>query len=229
MSILDKIKNCKDFKYLAFGKNTDMIPYDDNVIAANLAELNNRCIYKGYCKAIEKIAYDITIDELRNGQLKNEEIIEMYQKYKKNESEKLGTVLFITVNPAPSDTTLPDLIKCINTFNKKKWVLKNLYVIEQRGSEINNIHGIHCHMIVWRQDGKKAHEIVRETQNTFKHLIGNEKHCRIDNCKDLENRVEYITGDKKCPEKQKKQIIDKEYRILNNLENLYTYEKKNTT
>ncbi len=65
MSILDMVKNTKEFRKLAYGEDTDLIPYDDNVVRANLDELVNKSIYAGFKKAITDMVCEATKLEIR--------------------------------------------------------------------------------------------------------------------------------------------------------------------
>uniref|UniRef100_UPI00404767B9 hypothetical protein n=1 Tax=Aliarcobacter sp. TaxID=2321116 RepID=UPI00404767B9 len=190
--MLDMVKNTQEFRQLAFGKDTDMIPYDDNVINANLNELVNRAIYKGFTKAISDMVCDATKLEIREGKINNDKLIRIYEGYKKNIDTRYGNVLFVTVNPRP-DVSLIEFKKAMNKFLSKVWVQSYYMVYEQRGvDETEQGKGFHSHILLWKPDNKKSHEVIRETKNTFKNVcsVDNPSILNILNCKeeDIEKR-----------------------------------------
>jgi hypothetical protein len=228
MSMLELVKNTNEFRKLAFGENTEMIPYDDNVIKANLEELVNKAIFKGFSKAITDICCDATKLEIREGKIDNQKLIQIYEGYKKNIDNKFGNILFITINPRP-DITLEEFRKSLIKFISKVWIEDYIYVMEQRGvTEEESGKGFHAHALIWKPDGKKSHEVIRETKNTFKNIcsIDNPQILNIQNCKeeDINKRKNYMIGLKDLkydPTKQEKQNIDVGWRIRNNIEPYY--------
>jgi hypothetical protein len=233
MSMLDMVKNTSEFRKLAFGENTDMLKYDDSVVQANLDELVNKAIYRGFTKAISDMVCDATKLEIREGKINNNKLIQIYEGYKKNIDNKYGNVLFITINPRP-DVLLDEFMKSMNKFKSKVWIEDYIYVYEQRGiTEEESGKGFHAHILLWKPDNKKSHEVIRETKNTFKNIcsIDNPSILNIKNCKDedIEKRKNYMLGHKNTeidPSKQVKQEIDLIWRNRNNIENCY--QKKGT-
>lgn len=228
MSMLDMVKNTAEFRKLAFGENTDMMEYDDSVVQANLNELVNKAIYRGFTKAISDMVCDATKLEIREGKINNTKLIQIYEGYKKNIDNKYGNVLFITINPRP-DVSLEEFIKSMNKFKSKVWIEDYIYVYEQRGTtEQESGKGFHAHILLWKPDNKKSHEVIRETKNTFKNIcsIDNPSILNIKNCKDedIDKRKNYMLGHKNTeidPSKQVKQEIDLIWRQRNNIENYY--------
>lgn len=228
MSILDLVKKTEDFRTLAFGKDTDMIPYDEGVIKANMDTLVDKAIYKGFCKAITDMVCDATKLEIREGRLQNDRLVQIYEGYKKNLDNRFGNVLFITINPRP-DVKLDIFIKSVNKFLSKVWIEDYYMVYEQRGTtEEESGRGFHSHILLWKQDNKKSHEVIRETKNTFKNVcsVDNPSILNIQNCKDedIEKRKNYMLGHKDTthdPTKELKQEIDKGWRLRNTLKEYY--------
>lgn len=229
MSMLDMVKNTGEFRKLAFGENTDMMEYDDNIVQANLNELVNKAIFRGFSKAITDMVCEATKLEIREGKVPNNKLIQIYEGYKKNIDNKFGNVLFITINPRP-DIELTTFIKSMNKFISKVWIEDYIYVYEQRGTtEEESGKGFHAHILLWKPDNKKSHEVIRETKNTFKNIcsIDNPSILNIKNCKeeDIPKRKNYMLGIKNTetdPSKQVKQEIDLTWRIRNNLLNYYS-------
>jgi len=226
--MLDMVKNTSEFRKLAFGENTDMMEYNDSIVQANLNELVNKAIYRGFTKAISDMVCDATKLEIREGKINNQKLISIYEGYKKNIDNKFGNVLFITINPRP-DIELSTFIKTMNKFISKIWIEDYIYVYEQRGTtEQESGKGFHAHILLWKPDNKKSHEVIRETKNTFKNIcsIDNPSILNIKNCKeeDIEKRKNYMLGTKDInadPTKQVKQEIDLIWRKRVNIENYY--------
>ena len=228
MSIMDLVKNTSDFRKLAYGDNTDLMPYDENVVRANLDELVNKAIYTGFKKAIVDMVCEATKLEIREGKLANDKLIKIYEGYKKNLDQKFGNVLFITVNPRP-DVDLETFHKSIRKYVSKCWIDNYIYVLEQRGTNETELgKGFHSHLLIYKTDNKKSHEIIRETKNTFKNVcsVDNPSILNIQNCKeaDIEKRKNYMLGVKSTdhdPSKQEKQRMDIIWRQNKQIEKYY--------
>jgi len=137
---------------------------------------------------------------------------------KKNDEETIKSdYCFITLSPDPKkNTPLGEFRKAVEKASKKSFIKKSLYVIEQRSSTEDNMGtGFHAHMLINKGDYRMSH-MRREFARTFKDIIDTENYGAFNFklCKksDLGNRQNYMLGDKKDPEKQKKQIIDRLWR-----------------
>ena len=229
MSILDLVKNTKQFRKLAYGDNTDLVPYDDVVVSANLDELVNKSIYAGFKKAITDIVCEATKLEIREGKLSNDKLIKIYEGYKKNIDHKFGNVLFVTINPRP-DVGLETFHKSVRKYLSKCWIDTFVYVLEQRGTNQSDLgKGFHCHVLLWKSDNKKSHEVIRETKNTFKSVcsVDNPSVLNIKNCKDgdIDKRKNYMLGHKSTesdPTKEEKQKMDIVWRKSVSIEPYYS-------
>jgi len=232
MTILEMVKNTEDFRQLAFGKDTELLPYDDDVVKANMNTLINRAIYKGFKKAITDMVCEATKLEIREGLIDNSKLITIYDGYKKNIDVRFGNVLFITVNPRP-DIQLDEFMKSLNKYVNKKWIEDYIYVIEQRGiTEDESGKGFHSHLLIWKPDNKRSSEVIRETKNTFKKIcsVDNPAILNIQNCKedDIDKRKNYMLGLKGLnddPTKEQKQKIDVGFRKRNNIDLYYSKNK----
>lgn len=230
--MLDMVKNTNQFRELAFGKDTDMIPYDDSVVKANLDELVNKAIYKGFLKAITDMVCDATRLEIREGKIDNLKLIKIYDGYKNNIDNKYGNILFITINPRP-DVLLAEFVKHMKKLISKVWIEDYIYCMEQRGTtQEDSGKGFHSHILIWKPDNKKSHEVIREIKNTMKNIcsIDNPSILNIQNCKeeDVNKRKNYMIGLKGLkhdPTKQEKQNVDIGWRERNNLEPYYEKQK----
>jgi hypothetical protein len=215
------IEESEAFKYLTFGKDTDMLPYDDNVKAANWRTLKDECKLAAVRKVFTKIYADKLYQEIADNQFKDEEILRIYHEFRTSKEEKLGNILWITFNPQP-DVTFQDFFNQSQNFIKKKWVISAIWVIEQRGQSIEELgKGYHAHFLVWRQPDKRPNQVIKETKSHFRKFCNAESHSclRIENCKeqDIEYRKNYMLGEKKFKEgddKHLKQYYDVKWRQL---------------
>lgn len=103
--------------------------------------------------------------------------------------------LFVTINPKENSITQANfeaLDKCVKKCLSKVWIKEYAYVYEQRGGTEQTMHGLHCHIMINR-NGYKLNHSKKEIKNTFKNIIGNEKHCDI---KDMKKEwiPEKVTG-----------------------------------
>lgn len=130
--------------------------------------------------------------------------------------------IFVTVNVKPG-TTLEDLQSKMVKFISKKWVTDLVYTFEQRSEDINNVDGLHTHMLVYIPK-KRPSEVNREIYSTFKHIVGTKKSINV-NYIPLEwvmDKLNYIAGNKE-EAKMAKVCVDRLWRAQNNLSDIYTH------
>lgn len=124
--------------------------------------------------------------------------------------------IIFTVNFKPK-ATLGDVIKKVTKCVKKKWITRYLLCYETRN---HRGEGIHIHMKVWLEEGKKPYDCKREMFNTFKNLVENRMHV---NCR-YSNRdgcfEEYIKGIKGGEKKQNYEF-DRVWRKEHGLTDVY--------
>lgn len=166
------------------------------------------------------------------------EDLDTYMKYQKiyyEEMQKdvkvtldLTPCMFVTYNPKP-DVTLKTALKAVESFVTKTKISNYIYVVEQRGTEEQNMGAFHIHIIHTHTYDRVSH-YLRETRSTFNKTCNvnhfsclNFKPCKRD--QDITNRLEYILGQKKDEDglnKTQKQLIDKAYRKKYMLKDYYT-------
>lgn len=130
---------------------------------------------------------------------------------------------FITVNPKP-EIDLKDFMKKLEVYVNRQICQKYIYVIEQRGETLEECgKGLHAHLLVERNLNYKPCKFIQNTKNTFKTLVGNDKHIHIQICgEDFKNdKIIYITGKNKDANKGVKQDHDIIYRKNNNISEFY--------
>lgn len=171
-----------------------------------------------------KLCAEIIESKLKNKEFAGTKIQDAYDEAlsirKQNAENKYW---FITICPH-EDTTISQLIKCMEKVCKKKWFTRYIYVYEQRQSEIGKPYtGIHTHIIVERGIIKKS-DVIREIFNTCKSICGSKQSVDVKElltAHDLAVRLNYILGQKATEDKQKKQEVDKIFRQENNLQSFY--------
>jgi len=126
--------------------------------------------------------------------------------------------VFMTVNPKPG-TTVTQFKKLMVNAMSKKWVGEYAYVYEWRqGTE-----GLHSHALFMKPHNKQPAQVVREMQNTFKHVVGNPQHVNFKYCYTPDAiiaRYKYLYGEKKIT-KLDKVNNDWDQRYQNDLDNIY--------
>lgn len=128
---------------------------------------------------------------------------------------------FITINPKP-DADLQKFVSRVHRFCHRKMFDSVLYVFEQRGTIDKELgKGFHCHILAHRTKGYKPSKVKLNTFNSFKHFVGNEAHCDFGLVSVIANRVKYMTGEKSTPEKRYKQMGDRAWRKIYDLEPFY--------
>lgn len=158
----------------------------------------------------------------------------LYEKYNYNSKleivstrkvVKQYTHLFITINPPPT-LKLDIFINTINKTLSKNWIEGYIYVIEQRGENLEDLgKGFHTHILIKLIQHKKQSEINREIKNTWKKILDIDNY-HILNIKFIDDAEQirkqgYILGEKSEEIKHLKQKMDIEYRLNNNLQKYY--------
>lgn len=132
-----------------------------------------------------------------------------------NENVKHSRYCFITLAPA-SCVGVFDLLKLIKRVVEFNWVLKYVYVIEQRhdgtteGKNSKLGDGMHAHLFI--DKGNYTH-MKRDVTRVFKNMNINIDYS-FRHERDVHKTTEYMLGVKKDEHKQIKQNYDKEYRSL---------------
>lgn len=160
-----------------------------------------------------------------------EKLYEKYQYHSKLEIVttrkvvKQYTHLFITINPPPT-LKLEIFINTINKTLSKNWIDGYIYVIEQRGENLEELgKGFHTHILIKLTQHKKQSEINREIKNTWKKILDIDNY-HILNIKFIDDDEQkrkqgYILGEKAEEIKHLKQKMDIIYRQNNNLKKYY--------
>lgn len=141
---------------------------------------------------------------------------------------ELSETMFVTYNPKP-DVTLKVAMKAVDAFCSKSKIDKYIYVIEQRGTQEDNMGSFHVHILHTHKYDRVSH-YQRETQSSFnKTCLATSWNClNMKPCKrdqDISNRLEYILGTKQDRDghmKSEKQATDKIYRQKYKLQDYYT-------
>lgn len=147
--------------------------------------------------------------------------LQMLQQQCDNMSSK-SPYWFITVNPR-SDIELSQFQKTIEKLLKKKCITNYAMAYEVRKKEGKTFKGLHCHIVL--SHNIKPYDFKRSVKNTVKHIT-NVNNPEILNFKNLptqeivQEKILYITGNK-SDKKQKGVAITKEWRKLNNLDEIY--------
>lgn len=133
----------------------------------------------------------------------------------KKEEKVKSDYVFITVNPHEK-ASLTDFKLALDKSVKKSFIKKSLYVIEQRGENMEELgKGFHCHMLVKKDDYRFSH-LRREFASTFRKLcdVSNPGCLNISLCKkeDIKKRQNYMLGRKADPAKWLKQDHDIPFR-----------------
>lgn len=134
---------------------------------------------------------------------------------------------WVTVNVAPG-VLLADVQTKVRKYVHRRMLCKSEWVYEQRGSTDDEAgKGLHVHLLVQPAKPISLTSIRKNTYNTFKSLVGNEKCVCVLACKtetDVEKRRRYMSGEKDDDEKMVKCAVDKKWRLKNNLQDMYTYK-----
>ena len=201
--------------------------YDDDVKLLNWNILKERMQFASMKKCYMKLYTKKIMQEIANGEWGDKQIVEMHHKLVQERSNKIGNVLWITMNPDTAKCTVHEFIKHCHKFIGKKWVVSAIYLLEQRSTTTEDMgYGYHAHFLIWREPGKRPNQIIKETKSHWNGWCGDVNSynfLNIESClqKDMEYRKEYMLGLKKnkisfngvLDDKKQKQKIDLDWRI----------------
>lgn len=134
---------------------------------------------------------------------------------------------FITINPKP-DTDFKEFVAKVNTIRNLSWISKMYWVFEQRGdSHASKGKGFHSHILLEKFDNEMG-KIKSQMRRMFKDMCSQPYENTINVYQKkrewLEDKLEYIKGNKTDSEKPEKVIIDKLWREEQGLESVYTFD-----
>lgn len=140
------------------------------------------------------------------------------------DTKKNGFFYFITVNPDTTKITL-DQFRCIVTkLLERKMFVNACYTFEQRGECIKDIgKGYHCHIICDKDSKLSPAQMQKNVYNTFKNYVGNIKHIDVrlypTHCR--KDKVDYLWGEKWDEGKEASVRLNKIWRGIHQLRNIY--------
>lgn len=210
-------------KYLDFDQT------DENVKFTDICKMS-KFPYEIYAleEQMKSLTKWITKDKLENQEYNNTnfQIVQDLYNEKQRRKENKKPFYFITINPEP-DTDFNEFKSAVEDISTFCWIDKCYWVFEQRGTSIEDIHGIHSHILIENHNcefGKMKSQIT----NKFKKFVGKVCEGTINIQKKkrewLNDKLEYIMGKKYDEGKPEKQEIDIIWRQKNELQNYYTFD-----
>lgn len=162
----------------------------------------------------------------------------LYDKLSVDENDKCEWI-WLTINPRP-DIEIKETKKVVEKYVKRTFIEKYVYVYEQRGSKENKKPigtGHHCHLLIKRniEANVSIYDIKKRTKMSFKNItdVNNNKIFHYKNMpeKYVQDKINYMTNknlDEEHKDKEQKQEMDVEWRIENDLKEMYnTLELEN--
>jgi len=157
-----------------------------------------------------------------------DDVVQLRQQIAAANPDKDAIAYWLTINPAPT-VTLDEFKKITSKCFTKKWLQKFVYVYEQRGTTIDDIHGFHLHAIIYKPLTKKYSQFKSEITNTLSGLcdLSNINYFQFVGIYDetqLLIKYNYILGTKVSTDhnrKDLKQKIDPFFREQNALSRYY--------
>lgn len=121
---------------------------------------------------------------------------------------------FVTVSFDDTKVTPETLVKEISRRLARKWVHQYQFCIEQRGERIDDYHGYHTHILICSNvQSKSVVHIKREVASWFKSMISGPQYVDVKKVTQDNGLVNYMTGIKQDPEKDKKVANDVAFRL----------------
>lgn len=129
------------------------------------------------------------------------------------ENKKDPKIYWITINPK-NEISFADFEAKMRKFLTRKWIKEYYATFEQRSEDYKNPFGFHCHALLVVSESKRKSEILRETFNSFKDMVGNKLHCDVRNYpySFFADKMAYLRGEKDDEAKDRKVEADRLWR-----------------
>ena len=129
-----------------------------------------------------------------------------------NSVKDTSNFIFLNVNPAPNHSLL-SFQQLIEKNLKKVWIKSYLYVLEQRGENLEELgKGFHTHIIIEKTETKQYTQALKELARSFSKCCDTSNYHLYNGSKiraeDMEKRRNYILGRKADQTKWLKQDMD---------------------
>ena len=191
--------------------------------------INNE-LYEAYAieELMKKKSKQLLEMKLNNNELTNSQpFLQKLHNEIKNRKEKLKPFYFITISPK-EDIDYEDFFDAIESTCNWIFMEEGMYAYEQRG--IDEIKGIHCHIILMKYNVKPK-TLIKRLTDKFKKFCEpkNGSYENVINVKQkkaefLQDKIDYITGKKNDEDKPEKIWRDKIMREKYNLKEYYTFD-----
>ncbi len=140
-------------------------------------------------------------------------------------SQNRKDLVFITINPKP-EVSLEKFLTIVHHTANRKMFLHGSYCLEQRGTTLEDIgKGMHAHFAMERDKSYKPSKIAKNISNSLlkQDIIGHAKHVDVRQypMKFLQDKIEYMSGNKWDKGKEEAVKINKTWRVQNDLKNIY--------
>lgn len=134
-------------------------------------------------------------------------------------------LIFLTINPKP-DVDLFEFLIEVHAIASRKMFLNGTYTLEQRGTTPETLGtGIHAHFAMMRDPSYKPSKIAKilSTSLLKKEMIGNARHVDVRQYpnKYYAEKVDYMKGNKWDEGKHDAVKMNKDWRVQNDLKNVY--------
>lgn len=196
--------------------DTDMKAYGETLV--KMLEIRD--------KAKMKLLLEMEYNHLKTEMLSNKDTDDPYMKrlqwlnaqvLSMQKQKPASTYYWVTVSPSPQ-TPLESLKVKVEKYSRSKMIEGCIYTFEKRPSDGTP----HVHMIV-KPLGVSDSDFRKRTKNPFKDLVGNNRCIDIKICPPafLDDKIEYIKGNKWDVSKEEACEEDKLFRLENCLEPYY--------
>lgn len=203
------------------------VSYDPEVaVAIHTAALKEKVEDQIYMECYKKILYH----KLQNGKCGGDSSW-LQDVYDQSEALRKGadvSALWITINPKEDDNIIPILQKKVNKLTAKPFVKSLKWTYEQRGecSETKG-RGIHTHMLLCLKEGSRLDNVKRCIHTMYDELCGNKLCVDIRKVPErrINDKVDYLQGNKWDEEKDDKILTDREWRKDEGLDDFYYFDE----
>ncbi len=198
-----------------------------NLVLLDEYSLKEKCAKVGYMKYWTMINYKIAKLEAETGAFRTVSDRLTFEKLEALE-RKVADYVLVTVRPKV--ISVPELLVLSNRIVGKKWLRGCLWCLEQKGTVAGEMGaGAHFHALVVQTvaSGRKksvnsmVDEIFSTCQSLNVNILKNCIDIKLIPKKDLGQVENYLVGDKKDLKKREVQIVDRLWRVKNDLKEYY--------
>lgn len=147
----------------------------------------------------------------------------IYNQLKLWSTQDKGSIYWITINPPPN-IDIQGFINRVHQLRERSYLPNIKYSFEQRGEQLDEVGtGVHVHILCDKKKGVAPKNIINNLSSFLKNYISSSSSIDVKSYPKsyYQDKVNYLSGKKQDPDKDKKIEMDKIFRERFKLNSIY--------